>query len=253
MRVLLTRAAAADDSTESELRSLGATVMTMPIVRIVPPADGSALASAVEHAGSYDWIAFTSVNGVEAFSRARGAAETLRAGVTAEPLRARVAAVGDATARSVLRFLGREADLVPNVFTAAALGAALAERVRDGESVLIVQAADARPDLARALSHVAPPPHVVTAYATVSIAPPEIGAAVADADVVILASGSAARGLAEALAPTPADTLRDKVVACIGPVTADEAQRNGIPVTIVARESTMPGIIAALVEHTARS
>ena len=244
MRVLLTRAAAADDRTESELRSLGATVVTMPLVRIAPPADGSALTSAAARANSFAWIAFTSVNGVEAFARARG---------PAEPLRARVAAVGDATAHAVVRLLGREADLVPSAFTAAALGGALGERVRDGEAVLIVQATDARPDLTRALSHVTPSPHVVIAYETISIAPPETRDAVADAGVIVLASGSAARSLAAALQPSPADALRDKVVACIGPVTADEARHSGIPVTIVARESTMRGVIAALVEHVAAS
>jgi uroporphyrinogen-III synthase len=244
MRVLLTRAAAADDRTESELRALGATAVTLPLVRIAPPADESALASAADRADSYDWVAFTSVNGVEAFARARA---------SAEPLRARIATVGDTTARAVARLLGRDADLVPRRFTAAALGAALAERVREGESVLIVQAADARPDLARALSHLTRSPHVVTAYETLPIAPPETRAAVANADVIILASGSAARSLAAALQPSPSDALCDKVIACIGPVTADEARQNGVPVTVVARESTMRGAIAALVEHVAAS
>jgi uroporphyrinogen-III synthase len=253
MRVLLTRAAAADDRTESELHALGAMVVTMPLVRIAPPADGCALVNAAKRADSYDWIAFTSVNGVEAFARARGHAGPSGTHAPAEALRARVAAVGDATARAVAQLLGRDADLVPSTFTAAALGEALAERVRDGEAILIVQAADARPDLARALSHVTPRPHVVVGYDTISIVPPETRAAIEDAHVIVLASGSAARSLAAALKPSAADALRDKVIACIGPVTADEARRNGIPVTIVAHESTMRGVIAALVEHAAAS
>ena len=242
--MLLTRAAAAGDRAESELRELGASVVTMPLVRIAPPADASALASAAARADSFDWIAFTSVNGVEALARARA---------SAQPPRSRIAAVGEATARAVERLLGRTPDLVPGTFTAAALGEALAERVREGERVLIVQAADARPDLARALSQLTPAPQVVTAYETISITSPQARGAVAEADAIIIASGSAARSLAAALPPSPADALRGKIIACIGPVTAEEARQSGIPVTIVARESTMRGVIAALVEHVTAS
>jgi len=216
----------------------------MPLVRISPPADTQPLASAAERADSFDWIAFTSVNGVEGFARARG---------SAQPPRARIAAVGDATARAVTRLLGRTPDLVPGTFTAAALGKALAESVRDGEAVLIVQAADARPDLARALSHLTPAPRVVAAYETIPVVAPQSRAAVAEADIIILASGSAARSLAAALSPSPVDALSDKIIACIGPVTADEARQSGIPVSIVARESTMRGVIEALVEHVTAS
>lgn len=238
--MLLTRAPAPGDGAEAALRALGADVETLPLIRVMPPDDPTPLRDAARRADEFAWIAFTSGNGVEAFARALDAAP---------PLRAKIAAIGDATARTVVRSLGREPDLVPGSFTGAALGAALAARLRDGEPVLIVQAADARGDLERALAHARPAPHVVAAYATVGLAPPQTAAAVARAAVIVLASGSAARSLAAALQPNPADALRDKTIACIGPVTAHEARAAGIPVTVVARASTMAGVVAAIAEH----
>ncbi len=242
--MLLTRAVSESDGTEAELRALGADVEILPLVRIAPPRDTTPLEAAAARADSYAWIAFSSVNGVEAFARARAAGT---------PLRARIAAIGDATARAISRRFRRKPDLIPKTFTGAALGAELAARVRVGDEVMIVQPEGARPDLARALSHLQPRPQTVVAYQTIEEAPKRTAAAVAAADIVVLASGSAARSLAAALRPSTADALREKIIACIGPVTAEEARLAGIPVTIIARESTMRGIVAALVGHASAS
>jgi uroporphyrinogen-III synthase len=242
VRVLLTRAPADVDEAAKRLRDLGAVVVEAPLIRLVTPPDERALAAAAART-DFDWIAFASVHGVEAFVRGRDRPQVVTA---------KLAAVGPATARAVRAAFGRAPDLVPASHTGAALGAALAAVMRPGERVLLVQALDARPDALEALAGAGCAVETVAAYATQEAPPDHIGDAVREADVVVLASGSAARSLRLGLGEAMGATLSEKVVVCIGPITADEARHAGVPVTLVPDEYSMAGVIDVLVEHFGR-
>jgi uroporphyrinogen-III synthase len=239
---MVTRARASGSDAAHRLRALGADVIEVPLIRIGPPPDERALISAAART-DVDWIAFASVHGVEAFARR---CENPRA------ITAKLAAVGPATARAVGAAFGRTADLVPESHTGGDLGASLAQAARPGERILLVQALEARPEAFEALAGAGCAVEAVAAYATVEDPPNGFAETIRTTDVVIIASGSAARSLKQSLGDAMDSALAGKTIVCIGPVTADEARHAGVPVTLVPRDFSMDGVIEALVEHAGR-
>jgi uroporphyrinogen III methyltransferase/synthase len=238
VRVLLTRAPAAGHEAAIRLRDLGADVRELPLIRIAPPPDEAALTAATRK--KFDWIAFASVQGVSAF---------VRHVEKAEAVTAKFAAVGPATARAIRTAFGRPADLMPTSHTGGDLGVALAAAVKPGERVLLVQALDARPELLEVLAGAGCDVETVAAYSTLEEPPDDLADAIADADVVVVASGSAVRSLRSGLGDAAKAALSGKTVVCIGPVTAAEASHAGIPVTLVPQTYSMTGVIEALIER----
>src|SRR3712207_2887720 len=116
-RVVVTRARAQAGELSAELERLGAEILEFPTIEVRPPEDFGPLDAAVSDLDSFDWIIFTSVNGVEAFV---GRLVHRRLDVRAVPRRARIAAIGPATARRVIE-AGLRVDVVPREFRAEAL------------------------------------------------------------------------------------------------------------------------------------
>ena len=184
--VLSCRQVGRGESLAEQVREAGGDVVRLPLIEVRPPADGgSALAEALGRLDSFDWIACTSVNGVDSL-----AGTELPAGV-------RLGAVGPATAAAFERVLGRSALVVPRVHTAKGLAAGFPPRPG---RVLAPLAELASSDLADGLRERGYDVEVVTAYAT---AVPEFSAqalsAAAQADVVLVTSPSVAHRLAELL------------------------------------------------------
>lgn len=230
-RIAVTRPREQTDELVEGLEHRGALVVAHPLIAIVPPPDPAPLGAAVSEIERYDWVVFTSVNGVFAL---RGLVTDLGG--------SRVAAVGPATAAAAHRELGVEPAFVPERYAAQDIAIGL-EPLR-GMHVLLPQADIADPALAEELRRRNALVDAVTAYRTVEVEQSQ--AALADlraADAVVLMSGSAARSLAAQ--GGAADTL----VVCIGPRTANVARRTGLEVGLIAREATAEGIIQALVSH----
>lgn len=214
---------------EAEIQKLGGIVVRLPLIEVVPPADGgAALREALGRLNDYDWVACTSVNGVNAL---RGA--QLPPGL-------RLAAVGPATADAFEEVLGRNALVVPDVSTAARLAAAFPPRPG---RVLAPLAALAGPDLANGLRDRGYQVDVVTAYAT---AVPELARSdldrAAGADVVVVSSPSVARRLTDVLG----DRCPEVAIA-VGPRSADAAAELGFTVVV-----TTPGEVIAALESLGR-
>jgi uroporphyrinogen-III synthase len=233
--VVVTRPEAQARTLALELEGLGARVARVPLVEIAEVEDEAALDAAGRALASYDWVVFTSANGVRAFG------ERLTLSVQGP----RVAVVGPATANA-LRESGTEPTFV---------GAGAAESIAagldspEGARVLLLQADIAGSGLADALRERGALVDAVTAYRTVGRVPTEgERQALDEADAIVLASGSAARSLA-ALEPAGAGAL----IACIGPKTASAAREVGLRVDLVADETTADGMIRALVEHYGES
>jgi hydroxymethylbilane synthase len=234
-RVVVTRPREQASGLAEKLERLGASVSIVPLVVIEPVKDTQALDAALEDFDDYDWIVFTSANAVAAVR------DRLPRGNLGEIA---VAAVGPATAGAV-RGLGTEPSFVPERFAAAQIAAGL--EPLQGKRVLLPQADIAEPQLADELRFRGASVDAIAAYRTVGIEPSASGiSAISRADVVVLASGSAARSLA-ALAG-----VGDPLLVCIGPKTAEAAQGAGLPVGLVADEATTDGIIQALVAHFER-
>lgn len=213
------------------LRSLGAEPIVFPTVKI-EPADPGPLDAAVQALDTFDWVVFTSANGVAAFAERLTAA-----GKDARDLaRRKVAAIGPVTAQA-LRRLGVEPALVPGEYVAEAVLDALGE-VR-GLRFLLPRADIARAALADGLRARGAAVTEVTAYRTVGggAAPPDLSRA----DAVTFTSSSTVRHFVASGA-----LAGGAKVVCIGPVTAATARELGLTVHAVATTYTEDGLIQAL-------
>ena len=221
------------------LELLGAEVSIVPLIEIRPVEDPRELDAAVKKLSDYDWVVFTSVNGVAAVG------ERLRA-IGAET---RVAAVGPITAEAV-----RALEVEPS-FVAARASEDIAEGLGslDGKRVLLPQADISDPRLADELRERGADVDPVVAYRTIQVEPTLWGVLpLRIADAIVLASGSAVRSLAS-ISGSLEGIGDSTVLVCIGPKTAAVAREVGLPVGAVADETSADGIIRALVSHFGQS
>jgi len=239
--VLVTRAPDQSADFVRLLEERGAHVTSIPLIRIGPPPDECTLQEAVDNADAYDWLAFTSVAGVDAF------AQRLR-----RPLRKdlRIAVVGPATDDALLNRLGVHADLMPTHYSGSGLADAINRQAKTPQSVLLITAHDASPVLHAKLRNAGHRVDKVDAYTTVEAPPADLEAHVSKTDVVTLASPSAVRALVRGLGGDAAgEKLRGKLLACIGPITLFEARERGLHVEIVPEAATIPAFIDALCRY----
>jgi uroporphyrinogen III methyltransferase/synthase len=246
-RVLVTRTRPQASALAAWLRSLGAEALELPTIRIAPPDDWGPLDRAIAGLAGYDWIVFTSVNGVGYFWQRLNAA-----GLDARALHGRrLAAIGPATA-AALQTHGLRADHVPDEYVAEAVAAGLGDV--HGQRILLPRADIARPALADLLREAGATVDETTAYRTQQpeTEPEELGDLLARVTVATFTSSSTVRNLAAMAREAGldlAETLAQATVACIGPITAATAGELGLSVDVVAEEYTMDGLVEALVEY----
>ncbi|MBM4018286.1 MAG: uroporphyrinogen-III C-methyltransferase [Planctomycetes bacterium] len=245
-RIVVTRARAQASDLAASLEALGAEVVEAPAIRIEPASDPRPLRDAARRAAGFDWIVFTSVNGVDAYFDAL-AAEGLDARALAGR---RIAAIGPATAA---RLMGRgiRADLQPDPFTGAAVAKALAARGRlAGVRILLPRADIAPKELADALAAQGAAVCEVAAYRTA----PEAGGAEAvreglaggTIDWLTFTSSSTVKNLLGAVGAQAVRGSRVRV-ASIGPTTSAALREAGLEPHVEAGEHTIPGLVAAIV------
>ena len=226
------------------LRALGAYPIKFPVIAIVPAEPGGGLDQAIEQMIRYDWIIFTSVNGVEHFwARMEAVGTSSNTGETGIlNFAGKVAAIGPATAVA-LRERGAVVHLMPDVYCAEAILDHIGN-VAD-QCILLPRADIARPDLADNLrargSHV----YEVATYCTVSVTPPAsaFDAVRRGVDVVTFTSSSTVRHFVKVTAELD---YGHPLIACIGPVTAATARKFGLHVDTVAQEYTVDGLVEAM-------
>lgn len=246
-RVLVTRTRQQASALSARLRALGAEAIELPTIRIAPPGDWASLDATIASLASFDWVVFTSVNGVGYFCTRLKAA-----GLDARALHGvQLAAIGPATAAE-LDAHGLRADYVPGEYIAEAIAAGLGDV--HGLRVLLPRADIARPTLADLLREGGAEVVEVAAYRTLrpETNPAELGDLLARVTVATFASSSTVRNLAAMADDADLDlpqVLEHATVACIGPITAETAREMGVPVQIVAQEYTIDGLIEALVNQ----
>jgi len=247
-RVVVTRARAQAGGLSAELEGLGAEVREFPTIEVKPPEDFEPLDGAIRTLDSFDWLVFTSVNGVEAFlERLRHHGLDLRA----VPRGARVAAIGPATA-GALEAVGLRVDVVPEEFRAEALIDAIKDGSLAGKRVLIPRAKVAREVLPEKLREAGAEVVVPPAYETVPSSEGKEALAKELAagriDCVSFTASSTVENFVGAFgAEEAARLLAGARVVCIGPITADTARGFGLGVDAEAREYTIPGLVEAVV------
>lgn len=239
-RILVTRRSEQSGPLVDALAALGATVVEVPLIAQEPPADGGPLDRALGRLASYEWLAFTSANAVDAVAE-----RLARLGATV-PARLRLAAVGPTTAHAIgERLHGRRVDLQPaSHYRAEGLVEAFRALDLAGKHVLLPVSDRARDTLAAGLRAQGAHVDAVAAYRTVTPgdARHRLERSLAEGiDLVLLASPSAVEGLLQALG----DRARGLAVAVIGPVTEQAARQGGLDVRIVASPATAQGLASA--------
>ncbi len=248
LHIVVTRPEGQADALIERLHALGAIILHAPTIRIADPPSYTALDAALRHLPCYDWVIWTSANGV---TRTIARLETL--GLGADLLRAcQRAVIGGATARALASF-GYSADLVPPQAVAESLRDALiAAGVGAASRVLLPQPVTSRDVLSAGLRAAGAVVDVAAAYQT------ELNADAAEnvrqwlaagrIDCALVTSPSTVRGLLQLLG-NDRETLRRIPLACIGPVTADAVRALGMEPALVATEHTNDGLVAALIAH----
>ena len=241
-RIVVTRTRKQAGALTEQLRGLGADVIELPTIRIEPPTDLRAFAELVQDAHAYDWIVFTSPNGVSAFfdlfyklyddAREIGGA--------------RIAAIGPATTQRLKDFHLR-VDLQPEEFVAESLArefkkAGGVENLR----ILIARAEKARDLLPKELSALGAIVDEGFAYRTVPETRDDIGARrrllEEGADLITFTSSSTVENFLALGLPWPAKMQ----VASIGPITSKTARDRGLEVAVEARRHDIPGLVEAI-------
>jgi uroporphyrinogen III methyltransferase/synthase len=255
-RIVVTRAREQAMELVDRIEELGAQAIEGAAVRIAAVADTAALDEAVATASNFDWLVFTSQNGVDHFMRrvmeGPGDVRSLKG--------PRICAVGPATADKLARY-GLKVDVVPREHRAErAVEAMRAHAELKGAKVLFPRSEIAREVLADDLRKAGALVTDLVAYRTLAAEPqregdPDVYKLLLErqVDAVTFTSASSVRHFVKALGEEQApDLLSGTVVASIGPVTAEAAQQLGITSTIVPTEYTVPGLVQALVEHFRR-
>jgi uroporphyrinogen III methyltransferase/synthase len=244
-RVVLTRAREQSDGLTRKLRALGADAVEMPTIEIVPAADYAPLDRAIAELDQYDWLIFTSVNGVRYFvDRLDRSGRDLRA------LRARICAIGEAT-KHAIEALHLKVDLIGEEYVAESLVEAFRRFDLNGKRVLLPRAAVARDLLPRKLRERGACVDVVEAYRT---AIPEVSATRVTGifagphkpNWITFTSSSTVQNFVRIAG---SKLLEGVKVASIGPVTTANAKKLGIEVTVEASPHTTDGIVAAILQH----
>jgi len=243
-RIVVTRAKDQAPELTAKLHALGADVAELPVIAIVPPADPEPLDAALARLADYDWLIFTSVNGVRYFlDRLDASPYDLRS------LRAKLCAIGPAT-RKALEALHLKVDLMPNEYVAESLVEAFAPYELKGHRILLPRAAVARDVVPVELTARGAQVDVVEAYRTV--VPNDSAALVEEVfaqrvDWITFTSSSTVKNFLALAGP---ERLRQTKIASIGPVTSATARMRGLEVSVEAREHTMDGLIDSIVTAT---
>lgn len=247
--ILITRAREQSGEFTGSLKKLGAEVIEFPTIQIVPPVSWKTLDQAISRLRIYDWIIFTSANGVIFFWQRLGEnASSLRF-----PPSLKVCAIGPATANQ-LKERGISVHLIPKEFIAESIVEAFEKMGIRGSRILLARAKRARDILPRGMRKLGAEVDVVEVYRTVK---PKGGSKKLTEllrdrkiDVIAFTSSSTVNHFAELLKKEDLyRLLKGIAVACIGPVTAKTATGWGLKVGIQPKQYTIPGLTQAIAQH----
>jgi uroporphyrinogen III methyltransferase/synthase len=252
--VLVTRPREQAPALSNLLAELGAEPIECPTLEICPPDSWVPVDESIQELSSYDWIIFTSVNGVKAFmgrlwfhqkdARSLG--------------NAKVCCIGPRTEEEANRW-GLRADLVPKEFQAEGILDALGGLSIQGQRILIPRAKVAREILPEQLRELGATVRVVHGYQAV---PPDsarepISHRFRNLDIQYLTftSSSTVKNFCQLFSDRQElqKLTQHATVACIGPITAKTVEEEGLSVDIVAAQNTVPALVDAIVAHASHS
>jgi uroporphyrinogen III methyltransferase/synthase len=248
-RIVVTRRSEQAGGFAQRLTELGADVLEVPTIKITRPTETDAIVDALLGLNAYDWLVFTSVNGVTAFFDIffRRFQDMRDIGGV------RIAAVGPATAAK-LRELHLQVDLTPDEFTAKKIAAAFEKfETIENLKMCLLRAEVANPDLPKALEELGAIVDDIAIYRTVAETEDPAGAGAmlveSGADWVTFTSSSTVEHFhARFDLPKLLKKFPQMKLASIGPETSKAIRALGLELALEAKEHTTDGLIAALLK-----
>jgi uroporphyrinogen-III synthase len=259
LRVLVGRARHQADALSSRLCELGAEAIEIPFIEIRRPRSYKPLDSALNKLHEYDWLILTSVNGVDALW-----ARLKKLDLKKKSLQhLKIAAIGPATKQAIEKH-GIKVSVVPKDYIAESVVDSLRNQVA-GKRVLLVRVKVARDVIPRELRKLGAKVDVEEAYETVvpQSSRKKLQTVLEDLErrphVITFTSSSTVRNFVELLGKNmwrgrfrPRNLRTGEICfASIGPVTSTTLRELGLPVSIEARQYTIPGLVKAVVKHAA--
>ncbi len=248
-RVVVTRAVEQNQTLVHALHVMGAEAVLMPMVAFGPPDDVTVVDEAIRGTGGYDWLLLTSQNALRAVQER---CEVLGIGLVQTLGKMQIAAVGPATAEAG-KHAGLDIQYVATTHHGAALAEELGEKVR-GKRILLPRSDRANPELVKRLESLGAEVKEIVAYKTVR--PDEgsldkAGELVREgADAVLFFSPSAVHHLEDVLGNAKfLEFSRRALFAAIGPVTEGALRRAKVERLVMAKDTTVDAIIAALRDY----
>ncbi|WP_298037539.1 uroporphyrinogen-III synthase [uncultured Microbacterium sp.] len=240
-RVLVPRGGPWGDGVAASLRAQGAVPVVAPLINFGPTNDQAALDDALEKlaAGAFDWLTVTSATTVDVLFAHRAVV----------PKTTKIAAVGETTA-AALQAVGYEVALVPEKDNSAAgMAQQMMALEPEPRRILTLRSEIAKPVLTESLIAAGHDVSSIVAYRTVGV--PVTDRIRRDVDsgrinAILITSGSVAKQVREQFPEIPDDTL----LAAIGPRTASDARKAGLPITVVADKQTVDALIDAVSHFT---
>ena len=240
--VLVTRPLDQARDLRAKLAELGANVLVQPAITINAPPDWSPVDAAIEELAEFDWLVFSSANGVRYFlDRLLSSGRDLRALGSA-----RLAVIGPATA-DVLAEYHLSADLQPAEYRAESLASALSSEAQ-GKKFLLLRASRGREVLNEELTAAGADVQQVVVYESTDVTLPdtEIQAALQAGEIQWTTATSSA--IARSLVGLFSDALHQTKLLSISPLTSGVLQEHGFEAEAEATEYTTDGMIAALLQ-----
>jgi uroporphyrinogen III methyltransferase / synthase len=244
--LLVPRPAEQGKATATAIRARGANARLLPAIEIRDPVDPAPLKRALAELGSFDWVLFTSANGVTRFTRALSAA-----GLDARAFAsAKIGAIGPKTAVALEGF-GLRADVIAEEFVGEGLARAVLTHGVP-RRVLVARAQVARDVLPDLLREAGAEVEVVPVYETVTA---DAGEALrahferGEIDVALFTSSSTVNAVVDALGERAVELLSRVTVASIGPITSQTLSERGVRADLVAKVFTVDGLLDALETH----
>jgi uroporphyrinogen III methyltransferase/synthase len=246
-KIVVTRPEEQAQGLATMLSELGARVNLFPTIKILPPKSWSAIDKAIAGLSGYDWILFTSVNGVRYFfQRLRRTKKDGRylAGI-------KIGVIGPVTA-DALKEEGLVPDLLPEKYSAEGIVEVLEKLSITGQRFLLPRPVLARDYLPKKITSLGALVDVVEVYQTVL---PEydddrLGDCFREGpvDMITFTSPSTVDNFLDLLTGKPTENaISGAKIACIGPITAQRARERGLEVTVVPDEYTIDGLFRAVV------
>lgn len=251
-RIVVTRAREQASDLVKILSDLGAACLEFPTIKVVAADDTQPLKNAIANLSAYDWIVFTSVNGVSFFFE-----KLFEQKIDVRALgHLRIAAIGPVTAERLLDF-GLQTDIIPQNYQAESVVAAFRRENVAGKKILLPRAKEARPILPVELSKMGAEVDEVTTYRTCQVRDntdfliKELGEK--NIDLITFTSSSTVRNFKALLPPDKFSRLIEgTVVASIGPITTETAKDLGFEVHTTAESFTIPGLCEAILRYFQR-